>query len=269
MAEPHKMDKESGPKPMADPTTRRITNRLAIGFALVSVCGTFWVMVSASRDDGSPCSASDDDFGQRKWPFIRGHLCGFLLYLSNLWTEEQNAQYVAVKYHSLTRSTEPLRTPRYFWLLPRIQTPLRRRLAIIASLVVLLLQILAVRYAYQGLWTLCILGFRISMYEGSCADGHFVLSRYPVRWLSGTVTLLLALMAWAYALLITLTWVATQAPYLTFLFTNGIRWQPRDPETADQRHKEAGGSDMEKAASPAASDETTAGSHAMSPIARA
>lgn len=236
MAETQKTDQES-----PNPTTQRSAGATyGAAFALLISClsVTFWAIKSARRGTGSVCSTVGAR-GQLDCLLIRGLCCAYLLYLHNIWADDQNKQYHAVRRHILAQSTEPLRTPRYFWLLPHIQSPLRRSLAILASMLIVLLQLLALRFSYQGVWATSVSVLENTIYRGTCVNGELVLDHSLVRWCLGTVALLCTVCAWVPVIMWTLLWLIVQVPYLSCLCVNSIRWQRKDADSADQCEKAA------------------------------
>lgn len=255
MTETQKEDREASPEQQASSTrngTAHVKIAVAMGVAALSI--TFWSVMSARRGDGSACP-TQTPFQQLNYPLITSFCTAFALRLFTIWTDEQTKQYHSVRRHLLTQSTEPLRTPRQFWLLPHIQTPLRRASAIVAYILVLVLQFVAVYVSLRGVWVLSICAFQDTLYGGTCVDGQLRLSPLWMRWALGTCALLCMGTAWAFGIVWSLLWLVVQGSFAACLWANEIRWPRRDPDSADQREKKVGdiGSDASKPESEAVS----------------
>lgn len=260
MADTSKEDREPSPEQQANSTrngTAHVKIAVAMGAAALGI--TFWAVVSARRGNGSACPARTPA-QQLSYPLITSFCSAFALRLFTIWADEQAKQYHSVRRHILTQSTEPLRTPRQFWLLPHIQTPLRRASAIVAYILLLLLQLLAVYVSLRGLWVLSICAFQDTLYGGTCVDGQFRLSSLWPRWALGTCSLLCMGTAWAFGIVWSLLWLAVQGSFAACLWANEIRWLRRDLDSADQREKRAGdiGGGVAKPESEAASPSSDA-----------
>lgn len=113
-------------------------------------------------------------------------------------------------------------------------------MAILVSILIVLLQLLALRFSYEGAWATSVGVFQDTLFKGACVDGEFLLEPYLVRWCLGIIALLCVACAWVYVIFWTLQWLVVQVPYLFLFWTSDIRWLRKGPDSADQCEKAAG-----------------------------
>lgn len=197
----------------------------------------FWALLSALRDSGA-CSASNapHDIGRSLGIAVGS---GMLLCLYTLWTDDQIKRYHAVKHHTPAQSTEPLQATGCLWFLPHGESPLRRILAIVASIPMLLLQLLALYLSYLGLWVTSVGVFRATFNKGTCVNGQFLLSPLTVRLYLGFLATLLVSWIWLMVVDLASGWLSVQGDYLSCLYTNDGRRNLEGSGTADQGEKAA------------------------------
>lgn len=244
MMETQKTGQESPLEQTNSPTKRRLVTKILVAIGLAG-SGYFvgWITAPASMTAGIACSTTTPALANRQfhWSFLRGIVSSYLLWLYTLWADEQNKQYYAVRRHHISQSTEPLRTPRFFWLLPHVQTPFRRALAVVACALVLLLQFLALYFSYKGLWEASSNVLDDTMFRGACIEGTFVRENYLIRWPLGAIASFGVWSAWANAISWTASWLAVQISFVFCLYANEIRYRRRGQISTDQCEKAADG----------------------------
>lgn len=148
--------------------------------------------------------------------FARSIICALLLWQYTLWVNKQNKHCQAVRNHLLTQPTDPMPTPRFFWLLPHIQTPRRRASAIIACALIMPLQILALYFSFQGVWEASSNAFKCTFSTGNCMNGTLLPGRAHPPWPWTTAVSFGVYAVWYYAIDWTALWLVV---HISFIFS--------------------------------------------------